>query len=175
LAIQVCQHLGIDDYLIEQGLKHTKLPARVEVMQRQPLIIIDGAHNHDKVKYLVNKLASTIPNFKNRKLHLICSLADKKKPAQVFGPIKALTDYIYATRFTNSFRKVIPPLELAKAFRNKPTQIFLDPQQALIAAKQKAKPNDIILITGSFYLCSDLRKNWLTEEWQLENRKSFRK
>ena len=48
-----------------------------------------------------------------------------------------------------------------------------DPMNALEVAMKAAKPDDLVLATGSFYLCGELRKRWYPEEWILKNRKSF--
>jgi dihydrofolate synthase / folylpolyglutamate synthase len=172
LAIAVAAHLKIGETKIIKGLKETKLPGRFETIQSKPLIIIDGAHNPDKIKFLTQK----VKKLKYNKLHLICGLTNFKKPKDVFAELLPLVTSFYITRFTASHRKVTPPLEIKKALNSKkPTQIFLDPQEALAAALKKAKNDDLILITGSFFLCGELRKNWIKEIDQLDLRKSFLK
>ena len=197
IATHLAQHLGIDDAIIEKSLRQIKLPARFEIMQTKPLVILDGAHNQDKIKYFTNKLkifitrldsrsnklplvdarrANTLPYKTNKhKIHLVCALTDNKEPQKVFRAIKDLPDYVYATRFTNPFRKVTKPTDIKKVFGNKHAKTFLDPQTALKACLDESSENDVILITGSFFLCSDLRKNWINEAWQLENQTNFKK
>jgi dihydrofolate synthase/folylpolyglutamate synthase len=179
IATHLAQHLGIDDKIIEKSLQYKSVPARFEIMQTKPLVILDGAHNEDKIKFLTLQLLNFLKTKKRfqktkPKIHLICALTDNKNPGEVFKSIKNIPNYVYATRFTNPFRKVTNPNELKKVFKNNPVSVFLDPQMALKAAMKKAKATDLILVTGSFFLCSDLRKNWISEDWQLENRKNFK-
>ncbi|OGF30701.1 hypothetical protein A2533_01565 [Candidatus Falkowbacteria bacterium RIFOXYD2_FULL_35_9] len=176
LALRVGEILKIDDLIIQKALaEETSVPARFEIVQNNPLIIFDGAHNPDKIKYLSEKLKTLKTKSKIGKTYLICALADKKNPKDVFQAIKPLADNIYITKFSNPFRKSCDLLELKQAFKGKATTIFLDPQDALKQARKLAKTNDLILITGSFFLCSDLRKNWISEEKQLEQKTNFPK
>lgn len=172
LAVAVAEYLKIPEEKIKQGIQDVKLPARFEVMQKNPVVILDGAHNPDKIAFLTKKLAE----LKYNKLHLVCALTNQKNPADCFDKVLPRADYIYCTRFLNSFRKATLPEDLKKAFKSetkKPIKTFLDPEQALIEAKRKAGKQDLILVTGSFFLCGDLRKKWISEEKQLEQRTNF--
>ena len=175
LAAEVAEHLGISYNIIELGIKQARpLPARFEIVKKNPLIILDGAHNPDKIAYLAQKIKKT--KKQKNKLHLICALGQHKKPKDCFKELIKQTDYLYTTRSLLAFRKFIDPIVIAKelkSIKQIPIQTFLDPQQALEAALKKAGKNDLILITGSFFLCSDLRKNWISEEKQLEQRTNF--
>ena len=193
-AATVCHLLGIPQTAIEAGLTNAKpLPARFEILQKHPLVVMDGAHNPDKLNYLANlmyarsgkgkgqgakgKNKNKKQNEKN-KIHLICALTDHKNIHDCYKKIARLADFVYATRPLNAFRKFANPTDLAREIRKikrVPTQTFLDPNAALDAALKRAKPDDVILITGSFFLCSDLRKRWISEEAQLTQRTSFPK
>ncbi|PIR94273.1 hypothetical protein COT97_02160 [Candidatus Falkowbacteria bacterium CG10_big_fil_rev_8_21_14_0_10_39_11] len=182
LAFRVGELLKIDDNIIQKSLNQKiSIPARFEIVKHKPTIIFDGAHNPDKIKYLTSNLKSffchpePVKRSTRPKVHLICALGDKKNPKDVFKSLKTLADKVYITRFTNPFRKNCDLKQLKAAFIGKPTQTFLDPNQALAAAVKSAKPSDIILITGSFFLCSDLRKQFISEEKQLEQRTNFPK
>lgn len=150
-----------------------KYPARFEVMSRKPLIVIDGAHSPIKMRATVANVKKLTYN----KLHLVIAMAANKDSSEVLGEIIALADYCYFTRFQNSSREVTDPKTLmaqAKQQKRKAqSQMFLDPHRALAAAKQAAGKEDLILITGSFFLAGDLRQEWINEETILKNRKSF--
>lgn len=167
-------HLGLSEKHIAKGIQNTKLPARFEVMQKSPYIIIDGAHNRAKMRSTVANLGT----LKYKKLHLVVALAENKDYAQVFSEIIPKADFIYITRFGLKTRKCAPPnalLKIAKKYLKKGVSIelFLDPQQALMQAMKNASKDDVVLATGSFFLASDLRKLWYDEEHVLTKRKSF--
>ncbi|KKQ80456.1 MAG: FolC bifunctional protein [Parcubacteria group bacterium GW2011_GWC2_38_7] len=175
LATVIAEHLDIKPSAIKKGIKQAKLPARFEIMQTNPTVILDGAHNADKIDFFFKKLENYIAENKfSGKLHIICGLTSQKNPSTVFSPLFNKADKIYISRFTTTFRKVTPPLEIKKFCpKNKFAGIFLDPNEALRSALKNAHKNDLIIVTGSFFLCGDLRKNWQNEIKQLETRKNF--
>ena len=180
-AATVCHLLGIPQTAIEAGLTNAKpLPARFEILQKHPLVVMDGAHNPDKLAYLSQMVETqnfaSLHRPKRRHLHLICALTDHKNIRDCYKEIARFADFVYATRPLNAFRKFADPTALAREIRKikkVETQTFLDPNAALDAALKAAKPHDVVLITGSFFLCSDLRKRWISEEDQLAARSNL--
>ena len=148
--------------------EEVKLPARFEIVQprrsgrgpdpkasgEKPLIIIDGAHNRAKFRYTAKQLTS----LKYNKLHLVVALAANKEK-EIIKEIPA--DFTYPTRFQNPERKC---MNLGG---------YTDSGQAIDAALAAAKPDDLVLVTGSFYLAGELRTRWYPEERILINRKAF--
>lgn len=132
-----------------------QLPARFEIVQKNPLVIIDGAHNRAKIRYTAQRLKSLM--FK--KLHLVVALAANKERS-ILNAIPA--DFIYPTRFQNPERQC---MNLGG--------LYTDSHQALDAALKAASPDDAILITGSFYLAGELRTRWYPEEHILIHRSPF--
>ena len=173
LAGAIGNYLGLAEQDIEAGIKKAKLPCRFEIMQTNPLVILDGAHNPDKIAFLAEKI-KTLKKL-GQKIHLVCGLTDHKNPAKCFSALKPLIDKVYCTRFTSPSRKVTLPETLVKAFKGKTYQTFLDPKTALMTALKKASTKDIVLVAGSFYLAGELRSHWLDEVTQLEMRNNFLK
>lgn len=181
LAIAVANKLSLPEKAINAGLRSAKMPSRFEIVQQKPLVIIDGAHNPDKLKFLANNLENFISANKiTGKVHLVFGMTNMKNLPACLKPFKKFEPHIYATKFLTAFRKVTVPTEIIRAakksgFKYIFKSIFLDPQDALQKALHQAKKNDIILITGSFFVCSDLRKNWISEEYMLKNRTLYKK
>jgi len=175
LAQSIAEYLNIPETAINKGFKKAKLPARFEIMQKNPMIILDGAHNSDKINFLVNKLKAFKSEEKiTGKILALCALTSQKDPKTVLAPLFKEVDKIYLTRFTTTFRKTTPPLEIKKACpKDKLAGLFLDPESALSVLLKDAKKNDLIIITGSFFLCGDLRGYWQDEIKQLEKRTNF--
>jgi len=168
LAAAACKKLGVSESKIVRGLKKAKMPCRLEIVRKNPLIILDGAHNPSKMK----TVTEVVKNLTYQKLYLIIALTNERNAVQVFKEIHPLADYLFITRYESASRKCYPPLRLAKKLKfKKPTEIFLDPHMALEKAIRLAGKNDLILVTGSFYLTGDLRKHWRGEEKVLQDRK----
>ena len=174
LATAITRYIGIDDKFITQGIKATRLVCRFEIIQDEPKVVLDGAHNRSKIK-------TTIDNLKRlsfRKLYLIIGIADNKDHVSILEQIIPEADHIFFTRFQNKDRKCAHPKELlakSKQYFKKGTEseTYLDSGSALSKALKIAKPNDLILVAGSFFLAGELRKRWYSEDKVLKKRKSF--
>jgi dihydrofolate synthase/folylpolyglutamate synthase len=168
LAAAACRHLKIPEDQIRLGLSKLKMPCRFEIVARQPLIILDGAHNPSKMQMTCETLKSLTYN----KLYLIIALAQNKRLSDVFKNLLPLADYIIVTTCWSDNRRFYSPLEIMKGIKSrKPKELFLDSQMALERAQSLAGRNDLILVTGSFYLAGKLRKNWRPERKILKERK----
>jgi folylpolyglutamate synthase/dihydropteroate synthase len=173
LAAAIGKGLGIQEKHIVRGIQRTRLQCRFEIMQKNPLVVLDGAHNRAKVR-------STIENLKQldfRKLHLIIGTADSKDKISILEQIAPLADRIMFTRFQIKDRKCAHPKELLALSRRYlkvgvKHELFLDPEQALAGAFRQAAKKDLILAVGSFFLTGELRKNWIAEEKILRTRKN---
>jgi dihydrofolate synthase/folylpolyglutamate synthase len=164
--------LGIDFDKLPRDWNAKKLAARFEIMQTNPLVILDGAHNADKLAYLTERLRDKeIERFRWKNLQLIVAMTENRNAATCFKPLLKLSDKVYCTQFVNPFRKPTKPALLAKKLKTK--LFFESAEDALNAAIKNAKKNDLILVTGSFFLCSDLRKLWYSEKEQIEKRNNW--
>ncbi len=174
LARAVAVHLKIEDKYIDKGLRKARLPCRFEIVQNNPTVILDGAHNR-------SKMGSTIYNLdkvKYNKLFLLISISDSKDHESILEQIIPKADHILFTRFQNPNRKCAHPKELfekSKQYVKKSSEarMYLDPEAALADALKLAKSDDLVLITGSFFLAGELRKIWYPEDQILRQRKSF--
>ncbi len=175
LATKICQDLNIGDQAIAAGFKKFRLPCRFEKMQERPKVILDGAHNQNKIRATVANLKKE--SFKN--LHLIFAIAANKEIKKIAAEIAPMADSIAITRFLDASRKCADPKNLASVFETfkKPNvniEVSLDPKALLDKTIATADKEDIVLVCGSFYLAGDLRKHWYPEEWILKERKSFK-
>lgn len=177
LVEEMAKHLGLADHFIKQGIKNTKIPCRFETIQENPTVIIDGAHNRAKI-------LSTIFNLKNRKfkkLHLLLAIADNKKDNRAIIKPLMLLPYqknVIITQIKNGGRKTLSPKLLFK-FANKHNKkgdmlsIVDEAKLGLEQLLKSAHKDDLILVTGSFFLAGEIRKRWFSEDRVLKERTSF--
>lgn len=162
LCIAIAEKLHLPTSAIVQGLQTAKQPLRMEQVSQKPLIILDGAHNPDKIKNTVEETKTFKKN-----VHLIIGFsADKNIQAmiQLLSTLKPKT--IACTRQTsNTFRKAAHPKDLQKMIKkyssSSKTEIFLDPYDAVQWSKKQQKTGDLLLITGSIFLSGELRKTFV--------------
>jgi len=172
LAAAVARFLKIPEDAINQGLKKAKLPCRFEIIQKKPLVIIDGAHNSSKMKTTLASLADLTYS----RLFLIIALSHSKEPNSIFNDIIRKADKVYITCHQNHFHHCFNPNQLKKelsvAKQSQKILTISNPQTALEQALKQAKEDDAILITGSLYLAGELRKHWIPEKVILKKRKA---
>ncbi|MAG29190.1 hypothetical protein CL632_03575 [bacterium] len=167
LASAIAHHLKIDDNTINDAITHTTLPCRFEIIQKNPLIILDGAHNPDKIRNVVHNLK----NLTYDTLYTMFASGTTKDASKMLKQLAKVSDKLILTTIKGKGRNFHTASELnkfAKSFKDK--SLEQNPKKALQRALKKLKKNDALLITGSFYLTGELRKNWITENNILKNR-----
>ena len=161
LALAITKSIGLKTFSLDNA---PKLSCRFEVMQNRPLVVIDGAHNPSKIKYSLAK----IKGLKYDNLIVVLSIAEDKNHQEMIEEVTSLANEIYFTRFLVSERACASPKKLYNIYKKiKPkgkASVMLDPFSALTKILNKAKDNDLIFITGSFFLAGELRKYWIPEE-----------
>ena len=174
LAVKVAAHLKIASIYIRQGIANVQLPARIETVQNFPRVIIDGAHDTLKIKALF-QVIKKIPSW--QKLHLIFAAKEGKSPQELLAPLAPLVNSAYLTSFQlPGFSSVSPQTAataLKKLNKNVKTTIETNAHYALKQCLQNANKKDLVLITGSLYLCGELRPCWFPEEKIIMQRSSF--
>lgn len=131
-------------------LRQVFLPARLELVSTRPYLIIDTAHNQSSMK----ATAKSLKYFKYKRLILVLGMARDKNVAAILRLIIPKSDIIIFTRADNP--RFCEPMELLKRISDYDGRcpLFLEPdaKKAFHLARILAKQNDLILITGSFYL-----------------------
>ena len=150
------QGWAISDEAIRTGLATTSCPARVEVCGRRPTVVLDAAHNVASIEAL---LATLKESFEPAKRWLLFATTHEKDVAGMLERLLPEFDEILLTRYVNSPRAVSETelVTIARGLSKKTPQAFSDPQQAWAAVQEQAAENDLICVTGSFFLAAELR------------------
>ena len=154
-VVEMLNTMGVDTpkEFIYDGIKVTRLPARIEVLETSPPVILDTSHNLESTRALKDFLEQ---KKKNRLTLIFGVLKDKHYRPMV----KLLLPYIKHVILTEPIsRRALPAERLIPLFKkhvkkNVCINIKKKPGDALEAAKQWQKE---ILITGSFYLAGEMR------------------
>ena len=144
---------GMDNGLIERGLKGTGLPGRSQIFSRNPLIMIDGAHTPRSVEAIRNAFLDLTSRSDSRILIFGCALdKDARAMASVLAPS---FDRIIISR-PGTFKKS-DPAGTAQIFGEfAPCELIEEPKDALEAALKDLSSRGSLLVTGSFYLGGEI-------------------
>jgi dihydrofolate synthase/folylpolyglutamate synthase len=149
--------VNISDEQIRSGLKKARWKGRLEVLNRHPLFVIDGAHNPQGVR----TLADNLKRFKYNRLILGIGILKDKEVEKIVEIITPLADEIVITE-ANIYRKMeAEKLEKLINKYNKNTHVEKDIKKAIDKTYELAKEDDLILFMGSLYLIGDVRKIYI--------------
>lgn len=158
-ALQCLQQAGyhINESHIREGFanvcKLTGLMGRWQRLEEHPTIICDTGHNVGGISYITRQLAIQ----KYDKLHLVIGMVNDKDISGVLKLLPSEASYYFTQA---SVQRALPAgkvKELAQTF-NLHGEAYPDVKSALIAAKEKAAPEDLIFIGGSSFIVADLLK-----------------
>lgn len=173
LAVSTClelRHQGwsIPTEAFHDGLASLTLPGRLEIIRRNPTVVLDVAHNVASAEALIDVLQTCFQS----KLRIVLLAASKDK--DVPGIARALLPYcdkIFVTEYQDNPR-VVPTSELGEIVRGEiaragaditPNDVVecADPRGAYQLARELAdrEPNKqpLICVTGSFFIAAELR------------------
>lgn len=138
--------IKIDQQHILDGLFQAEWKGRFEVMQKDPVVILDGAHNPDGIKALCESLKS----YTN--VAILFSALKDKKFEEMLDLLETITQDITITHFENS-----RSMDLSIVKKRENVKIIDDYHEAL---EEMLKKKKTIVITGSLYFISEIRKYW---------------
>jgi dihydropteroate synthase len=146
---------GLSERILARGLRNAHWPGRFEIMEQEPLVVLDGAHNPNGCECV----AETLSEFEYEDLHLVVgAMADKdhRGIARAFEP-----DTVTACR---------PDLDRAEdsdvlahvfeAETDAAVDSRVDVAGALKDALAEADEGDCVLVTGSLYTVAEARTRW---------------
>lgn len=147
--------LPVSDTAVYQGMLNTRWEGRLEVLQSDPQIIMDGGHNPAGIAVLCRALQE---DFSYRRLILIFGVLRDKNFHLMLKKIAPLADVVIITR-PDTARAVLPS-ELTATARLycDHVEIVADTRQALYRAMAVAAREDLICVAGSLYLVGEIKQ-----------------
>jgi dihydrofolate synthase/folylpolyglutamate synthase len=149
--------MPISDAAIARGLANVHWPARIELISRNPIVMLDTAHNVPSAQALADTLRDSFPVAGTKRVVLAVS-ADKNY-RDMLRVLAGYFDHFHFTRYTNP--RAVPPDKLAQALAEvtpgKAHSTHATSRDAWFAARAAAKDDDLICVTGSVFLAGELR------------------
>lgn len=170
VAVGIVEALKFYDFFVDaaslrKGLLHTIWPGRCEVVQQDPLVVLDGAQNIAsssalkkaiRENFLCSRSASGRGlKGKNKRLILVIGISNDKDLKGICAQLRGLADEIVLTKANNP--RATPPGILAKYFNGKKVYLTNNVREAREKTKAIAKKKDLILVTGSLFVVGEFR------------------
>ncbi len=153
VAVGLCEGMGVGTRAIEEGISNTKLPCRLEVIGRKPLMAMDCAHN----PHAARELAKSLRLFDYEKLILVSGMMKDKDHEGFFREMGANADWIIVNEPSyGRAAKLSHLFGIAGGFCDRVIGVK-DVRASVELAKSIAGPKDLICIAGSIYMLSEAR------------------
>lgn len=156
-AVELFTGCELDGDAVRQALGAAQVPGRLEVISTQPLCIFDGSHNPPGMAETMRSLDQIL---ERRRLIAVVSVLRDKEALEMMQHLVPRCDIIFATQSSSPRALSADELAVILAEAGKGPEIFVDPEprSAMISAYRLATSNQVILVTGSLTLISDLTR-----------------
>jgi dihydrofolate synthase/folylpolyglutamate synthase len=147
----------LDQKSLKKSLKKIKLPARFEIRKKDAkTFVLDGAHNPQKIEALIKSFNQ---KFDPKKSLVICGLSKSKDVGAIINFLKKAGNEVWFSEFeilptATAIVRNLNIEDMSQKDKNNFDKLFTDPKKALIESLKSEYDN--ILITGSFYLLSNI-------------------
>ena len=144
----------ISEFQTEDGLRKTIWRGRIEILEKDPLVICDGAHNPDGAKSLLNFLQN---NFTNRRLIYIMGVLSDKDYEQMIQILTPMAAKVYTVAPDNA--RALSSKDLAECVRKYHHDVEERQRlkECLEEVKQQADKEDVIIICGTLSFQNELK------------------
>jgi dihydrofolate synthase/folylpolyglutamate synthase len=143
---------------VTRGLAAVRAPGRMELAWPSPRVIVDGAHNTDSVRCLIKAIGANVPY---DSMVMIFGCAADKDIDGMLAEVALGADKVVFTRASTNARAA-DPKDLARRFnedQGKMAQTADSIAEAFALATRAVNREDLVVVTGSFYLVGEAKKH----------------
>jgi dihydrofolate synthase/folylpolyglutamate synthase len=153
IAVAAVEELGdeIPEGAIRKGLLSAENPGRLQILSRDPVILIDAAHNPAGIGTLVTSL----PLFDFERLIVVFGVLGRKDWKEMIRLLGQHADLVIVNRQKHE-GAADPDLVVKEAQRYCEAKKVEDVKESLAYAKTIAKKEDMIVVCGSIYMLGEL-------------------
>jgi dihydrofolate synthase/folylpolyglutamate synthase len=156
------QGFRISEDAIRQGLSKTQLAGRFEILRTQPTVLLDGAVNPEAARALARNLKA---QFGGRRMVLVFGLsADKLTDdlkEDMLAVLAPLADVVIATQANNPRATSAEGIATLARRHHQDVRVVVPVMDAVQLAMQLAQPDNVICVTGSFYVIAEVERRVL--------------
>lgn len=154
--------IAINDSRAMEGLAKTTIPGRMELVKQTPRVLVDGAHNAASLDAMMRAIGQHIPY---DSMVVIFGCCADKDVAGMLERITSGADKVIFTKVNNI--RTADPNELSARYQElygKMAQVANTLEDALAIANRAVTKEDLICITGSFYLVGEAKRLFQGED-----------
>jgi dihydrofolate synthase/folylpolyglutamate synthase len=150
LAAAAARELGASEPAVREGLRAARWPGRFQILRRDPLTILDGAHNPAGARALAASLRAYFPG---RPVTFVIGILADKDARGILDALRALAARIVLTASTNP--RAAAPDSLRALLPGVRVDVAPSPREALVRARPE-EPDGLVCVAGSLSLIGDI-------------------
>jgi len=157
------RNVPVKDDSIREGIRCARWEGRLEIIRKDPFVILDGAQN----KASANALAQAIKRlFKYKRLILVLGVCKDKDIEGILEELLPISDPVVLTK-SNIAERAMEPSKIREHIRRKDKTVVLTAsvKEAMEKASAIAMPDDIILATGSLFVVGEIKEAMAGREY----------
>lgn len=163
VALEVLKDAGmkISEEHIREGFRNVEWPGRFQVLSRDPIIVIDSAHNRDSALRLRIALDDYFPG---QKVTLVFGASADKDIKGMFSDLLPRISRLITTRADHP--RAADPDDLAARASGYGLKVSVaeDIPSALSLAVKKVRPDEVILVAGSIFIAGEALQWWEAQQ-----------
>ena len=141
----------ISDGALRDGLARTRWPGRLEVIDRDPIVLVDGAHNPAGLE---RSLAAVQKLAKSRPLVIVFGAMKDKDLSSMLALLRSANAPVIFSRI--DWHRAASPADLAALFHGE-SETAESSAEALSRARERAGRNGMVFVCGSLYLVGEVK------------------
>lgn len=158
-ALDILRQQGfrISAAAVHEGLRDVHWPGRLEILSRDPLVVVDCAHNPYSAQVLRQALEEWFPS---QRWTLIFGASADKDIAGMLEFLLPISEYVIVTR--SDHPRAAAPIELADivASVGGGAEVSVNVAKSIRRGLAMMDPSDGLLVTGSIFLVAEAREEW---------------
>lgn len=153
LAVAAAEEIGVEEDAMKIGLIRAKNPGRLQTIRKNPLVVIDAAHNVHGIRELI----ANLDLFDYERLVCVFTAMKDKNWQEMTTLLAQQTDFFIATQIKNKRCESAENIA-KKASRYTKAVATKNVKDSILKIKRIAKKADLILICGSIYMLGEAIK-----------------
>jgi dihydrofolate synthase/folylpolyglutamate synthase len=148
---------SVAEKVVREGLASTRWEGRLEIVARNPMVMLDGAHNPAAASVLAEFLAQYRTAYPASRVALILGMMRDKAHRPFFKVLQPYIDELIVTQA--DIHRAVPAEQLSAELSDLSPSIRTAsaPVDALLLARRLMTPADMICVTGSLMLVGDIK------------------
>lgn len=143
---------------IAAGIAQVQWSGRFEVLQREPALVVDGAHNIDSMQKLLRTVRAEFPG---KGIAVVFGAGQGHLPADLLAALAGPVVRVHLARADHPKATEVSELAAAAAAAGLEATTSETVSQALELALATVRENEMVLVTGSLFVVAEARRAWM--------------